>query len=97
MAIEWKIKTVDLAVNSTVVESVPCLVQGVYINTALSAHACPIKDGTTGQQFDIPASASAGTLYDFGECRFLENLTVDPDDTATGSITISYVISSEPH
>lgn len=97
MAIEWKKKTVDLADNSTVVESVPCLVQGVYVNTATSAHACPIKDGTTGDLFTIPASAAAGNAYGFGPARFKQNLTIDPDDAATGSITVSYVILSEPH
>lgn len=96
-AIEWLSATVDVADNSTEVESVPCLVQGVYINTALSAHPCPVKDGTTGREFVIPASAAAGNAYGFGPSRFVENLTVDPDDAATGSITILYVRLREPH
>lgn len=97
MAIEWKTKTVDLADNSTVVEAEPCLVLGAYVNTVLSAHACPVKDGTTGNEFTIPASAAAGNMYNFGSSRFLENLTVDPDDAATGSITVLYVILGDPH
>lgn len=97
MAIEWKTATVDLSTNSTVIETVPCLVQGAYINVATSAQACPIKDGTTGQLFNIPASASAGNTYGFGPARFEENLTVDPDDAATGSITVNYVILGDAH
>jgi hypothetical protein len=97
MAIEWKHKTVDLSVNSTEVEAVPCLVSGAYINTTLSAHACPIKDGTTGNQFTIPASAATGDSFNFGPTRYTENLTVDPDDAATGSVVIIYVVLSEPH
>jgi len=93
---EWKKAVVDLATDSTTVESVACLVNGVYINTTLSAHACPIKDDTA-DAYTIPASAAAGTRYEFGPTRFETSLVVDPDNAATGSITIEYVILGEDH
>jgi len=97
MAIEWKTATVDLATNSTEISAEPCLVRGIYVNTVLSAHPCPIKDGTTGQIFTIPSASAAGLDIPFGPARFEENLTVDPDDAATGSITVTYVILGDAH
>ena len=94
MATEWKYAVVDLADNSTTIESVACLVNGVYINTATSAHACLIKDDTS-MVYTIPASATAANRYGFGPTRFETSLVVDPDDSATGSITVEYVILGE--
>jgi hypothetical protein len=96
MSAEWKYAVVDLATNSTTVESVACLVNAVYINTATSAHACIIKDDTAAT-YTIPASAAAGNRYGFGPTRFETSLVVDPDDSATGSITVEYVILGESH
>lgn len=96
MAIEWKYAVVDLSTDSTTIESVACLVNAVYINTQPSAHACLIKDDTT-MVYTIPASATAANKYGFGPTRFETSLVVDPDDAATGSITVEYVILGEAH
>ena len=45
--------TVDLSDNSTTVFDGPCLLYGVYINTALSAQACPIQDGSQGVRTNL--------------------------------------------
>jgi hypothetical protein len=81
---------VDLSTDSTTVYGGPCIVVGASVQVALSAHACPIKDGAT-TVFSLPASAAVGTWYDFGKARFVTSLVVDPDDVGTGTIAIMYV------
>lgn len=78
---------VDVAADSTTVSAAPAKLHKVYVNTALSAHALPLKSGTV-TLFTIPASAVAGSVFDFGGASFPSSLIVDPDDAATGSITV---------
>ena len=80
---------VDVSDNSTTVYTGPCVLHGVYVNTVLSAHACPIKDGTTSV-VTLVASAGAGTSILYPGIRFNTSLIVDPDDSATGSIVVAY-------
>lgn len=90
--IAWTPKIIDLATNITTVSSTPVNVKGVYINTVMSAHVTDIKNGST-IILKIPASTAAGTVIDFaGESGviFDTNLIVDPDDAATGNLTIFY-------
>lgn len=77
---------VDVATDSTTVSAGPAYLVGVYINTALSAHALPILDGAA-TKFTLPASAAAGTFYPI-EGIFATSLIVDPNDAATGNITV---------
>lgn len=81
---------VDVANDSTTVYNSPCILYGVYVNTVLSAHACPIQDNTTAV-ITLPASLAAGTnlLFPYG-IRMETKLIVDPNDAATGNITIAY-------
>ena len=82
-------KVVDLTDNSTTIVSQKARLRGVYINTDISAQAVAIEDsGTT--IFSIPASAIAGTWFEFGDTNFQTTLVVNPDDSATGSITVVY-------
>ena len=85
----WISKMVDVSDNSTVVYAGPCVLRGVAVATALSAHACPIKDDTT-LVAAVPASAGIGTWVECGDQRILTNLTVDPDDSGTGMINVVY-------
>ena len=85
-----KALVVDLAANSTTVFDGPCLLLGVWVNTALSAHACPIKDGAAAV-VTLPASLAAGQNPPFPGVRFETSLVVDPDDAATGNITVFYL------
>lgn len=78
---------VDVSVDSTTVSSSPAKLYKVFVNTALSAHALPIQDGSTAV-FTIPASAAAGTMYDFGGVDFTSSLVVNPNDAATGNVTV---------
>ena len=88
---EWKYASVDLSTDITTIEAVPCLVKGAIVTTALSAHACPVKDSTT-TVWAFPASAQIGDSIDGTDngVRFETSLIVDPDDSATGNITITY-------
>lgn len=80
---------VDVATNSTTVVSSSARLYGIYVNTALSAHALPIQDNTTAI-ITIPASTAAGTLYEFPGVLFSTSLVVDPNDAATGNVTLFY-------
>ena len=80
---------VDVSTNSTTVYNGPAILFGIYVNTALSAHALPITDAAV-TVVTIPASAAAGAIYTFPGIRFETTLIVDPNDAATGSITVAY-------
>ena len=80
---------VDVSDNSTTVYDGAALLFGVYVNTALSAQALPIVDGST-TVVSIAASAAVGTNQTFPGIRFETSLIVDPDDSATGSVTVAY-------
>lgn len=79
---------VDVATDSTTVSSSPAILYGVYVNTALSAHACPIQDNAT-DKITLVASLAAGSLLTFPTgLRFETSLIVNPNDAATGNITV---------
>jgi hypothetical protein len=79
---------VDVSVNSTTVSSAPAFLYGWYVNTALSAHALPLQDDAA-TVFTIPASLAAGTLIALpAAVSFETSLIANPDDAATGSVTL---------
>lgn len=79
---------VDVADNSTTVSSAPAILYGIFVNTALSAHTCPITNASTAV-LTLAASLAAGTNYWFGQgVPFTTSLIVDPNDSGTGSITL---------
>jgi hypothetical protein len=80
---------VDVADNSTTVYTGPCILYGIYVNTVLSAHVLPVLDGAT-TVVSLPASTAAGTSVAYPGIRFNTSLIVDPNDAATGSITVAY-------
>lgn len=86
---ECRYAVVDVADNSTTVYNGPAILHGVYVNTALSAHVLPIKDGST-TVVSLAASAAAGTSILYPGIRFETSLIVDPNDAATGSVTVAY-------
>jgi len=88
----WTHGVVDLSTDITTVANKSVVVKGFYVNTALSAHACNIDDGSD-TIFIIEASKAAGSVVDFaGEegVNFRNGLIINPDNAATGSITIIY-------
>lgn len=84
----WLYAVVDVADNSTTVYAEECQVRKAWVNTALSAHALPIQDGSTAIR-SFAASAALNAELDFGDCT-VSSLVVDPNDAATGNITIVY-------
>jgi len=86
---EFQPVVVNVADNSTTVWTGETLLRGVYVNTALSAHDLPIKNGST-TIFTIPASTVAGTVFPFFDTFMSTSIVVDPDDAATGSITVVF-------
>lgn len=80
---------VNVGDNTTTVYNGPAILLGAYVNTVLSAHVLPITDAAT-TVCSLPASAAAGSVYSFPGIRFETSLIVNPDDAATGSITVAY-------
>lgn len=79
-----------LTTNSITIYDGPCILTGIYVNTAISAHVTVIKDGTTAV-LSLPASAAVGSMYTFPGIRFDTSLICDPDDaTTTGDLTFAY-------
>lgn len=86
---EYLYSVVDVSTNSTTVYDGPAILAGVYVNTVLSAHVLPITDAAV-TVVSLPASAAAGSVYTFPGIRFETSLIVDPNDAATGSVTVVY-------
>jgi hypothetical protein len=84
---EWKATLVDVSTDLVTITPFPALLGGVYVNDSTSAHAIPIYDGST-LVYKIPASARVGNSYNLGPTRCETSLIIDPDDAATGSITV---------
>ena len=80
---------VDLSTDSTTITSAPALLRGISIQTANSAQAVPVKNGASGTTvFTIPASSSGGIWYECGDARMELGITIDPDNSATGTISV---------
>lgn len=81
---------VDLSADSTTVYAGPAFLMGVYVDVVLSAHACPIKDGTS-TILNIPASTAVGA-FSIGNSgcaiKFNTSLIIDPDNAATGTVVV---------
>lgn len=81
---------VDVAADSTTVYTGPCIYYGSVVTTALSAQVLPIQDGSTVID-SYAASAAVGTAHLFNHgVRCLTSLVVDPNDSASGRITVFY-------
>ena len=86
---ESEYAVVDVSVDTTTVFTGPCILTGIYVNTVLTAQALPIKDGTT-TVVSLVASAAVGTSILYPGIRFNTSLIVDPDNAATGSVTVAF-------
>jgi hypothetical protein len=67
----------------------PCKLHGIYVDTALSAHACPILDGAV-TVFSLVASLAVGSKLNFDGMLFESSLELNSNDAATGIVVISY-------
>lgn len=88
---DWKWSRVDLSNNSTTVYNGPCRLGNIYVDTVLSAHACPIKDGADAFASLVASLAAGSTVSAFKGSRLVNSLVVDPDDAATGVILVQYL------
>lgn len=79
--------TVDVSTDSTTIYTGKCLLLGLYVNTVISAHTVVIKDNAAAI-VTTPASLAAGTNLSFPGIRIETALVVDPDNSATGNITV---------
>lgn len=87
---ECDYRAVDVADDSTTVYSGPCIYYGTVVTTVLSAHALPIMDGSNTID-SFAASAAVGTYHGFNHgVRCATNLIVDPNNSATGNVTVFY-------
>jgi hypothetical protein len=81
---------VDASTDSTTVYTGPCIYYGATVTTALSAQVLQILDGSTPIDA-FAASAAAGTSHNFATgIRCNTSLVVDPDNAATGNLTVYY-------
>jgi hypothetical protein len=88
---KFQAAAVDLSTDATTVSDVNSLLRGVHVQVSMSAHACPIKDGSSGTTlFTIPASSLGGSWFEAGDMRFPSGIYVDPDNSGTGTITVVY-------
>lgn len=79
-----------LTSNTITIYNGPCILYGIYVNVAISAHVTSIDDGSTAV-LKLPASAAVGAMYTFPGIRFETSLICNPDDaTTTGDLTFVY-------
>jgi hypothetical protein len=88
--VKWKTARVDVADNSTTVYAGPCRIGKIYVDTVLSAHACPIKDNTTTIGSLVASLAAGSTVTAFEGTVCDSSLVIDPNDAATGMLVIQY-------
>ena len=86
-AAEWNATVVDLSDDSTTVYTGSCLFRGASVHTVLSGQVCPIQDNATVIAA-FPATAAVGSEIKGWDQRILTSLIVNPDDAATGMITV---------
>ena len=89
-AAEWLYKLVDLAPNGpTTVYASPCLFRGATVTTAMSAHDILITDDSVNVAA-LPASSAVGAYVPGFDARIETKLTVEPNASSTGVITVVY-------
>lgn len=90
----WDKKTVDLSAGEVTIVNYSCIVKGVYINEVTSNHPVEIKDGAD-TAYVVPSQAPAGHSYTFSPdgVNFVTSLVVKPNASATGNLTILFIIA----
>lgn len=95
---EWTYTIVDLSTDAAnaVSGGLPAVLGGIYVDVALSAHACPILNNAT-TAFSLVASLAAGSQITF--CNgmiFSTSLVVNSNDAATGTIVVLWRLYTAP-
>lgn len=86
---EFLYYVVDVSDNSTEVYGSPGVVRGIYVNATITGGDFVLKDGST-TVFTIPENTPAGTPIPLFDTMFRTSIQADPDDDATGSVTVIY-------
>lgn len=90
---ECNMTVIDLSGNdSTVVSAVPALLLGIYIDVTIGTTAVTIDDDTTAK-ITLPVAIAVGSNLDFHAALFATNLTVNPADDSTGTITVFWMVA----
>ncbi len=84
---ECEYTVVDLDDDTTTVFTGPCILFGLTVTTALTAQVLPVLDGAVNIA-GLPASAAVGTTTQYAGIRCNTSLIVDPDNAATGRVTV---------
>ncbi len=90
MVPEWKYAVVTG--GKTTVETVPCIIGGVYINIPPPDDG-KVSDDTT-RVFVLPSGAAVGNCYGFDGTRFETSLVVN---AGGGDVTVVYWIMGDDH
>lgn len=86
---EWQIKNLAYNAADLVIYNGPCLIAGIEVTTAMSAHASAIDDDTT-TVYPIPASRAVG-IYTFpGPVVFKTKAVWDPGSLSAGAALFFY-------
>lgn len=85
-------KVIDLSGGDDIVTAVEAILHTVYVNTDLNNFTVDIKDDDTVPvtQFVMPAKTKAGSVVAFDDAAMTDGITVSPDVSSTGSITVVY-------
>lgn len=93
---EWLHSSVDLGANITTVIATPAVYAGAVVTSVLSAHICLVTDGT--DRIDaLVASTAQGSVTAGGQTVPIRvaKIVVDPDDAATGTLSVRYKKDNE--
>tara|TARA_R110002094_G_scaffold157781_2_gene144047 strand:+ start:14446 stop:14751 length:306 start_codon:yes stop_codon:yes gene_type:complete len=81
---------VDMTTASAALTTDNTLLRGVHVQTALSAQALELSDGSGGTVlFTVPASAPAGAWFEAGDMRFPNGIYVVSTAVTSGKVTIN--------
>lgn len=81
---------VDASGDSTTVYTGPCIYYGATVTTALSAQVLLIQDGSNVIDAFAASSAAGTRSAPASGIRCATSLVVNPDDAATGNLTVYY-------
>jgi len=85
----WEYSVVDLSDNTTVVYTGRCMLRRLIITTVMSAHAILVEDTGTNVS-GLAASGAVGTNQDCGDLLCLTGITVTPNASSTGIMTVVF-------
>lgn len=85
----WLYSDVDLSDNTTVVYTGRCMLRSLHITVVMSAHTITVDDTGT-PVVGLPASGAVGTNQNCGDLLCLTGITVTPNASSTGKMTVVY-------